>query len=157
MQAGGNFGAGGSGSHSSQAEMMVAEMNRNKQAAEQEAQLRELKGYEASYQYQPRSVYLDGMASTSGGPGGMVAGLDAAGHPIAGGSSSGGNPADLLPPLINTNANLMLPGADKRSCSQWRMTLFVFYWIIWIVFLIGVVIIVAANARTASGSFPGQK
>lgn len=36
---------------------------------------------------------------------------------------------------------------DKRSCSQWRMTLFVFYWIIWIVFLIGVVIIVAANAR----------
>ncbi|KAH9406682.1 hypothetical protein TYRP_013665, partial [Tyrophagus putrescentiae] len=156
VEAGGNFGAGGSGSHSSQAEMMVAEMNRNKQAAEQEAQLRELKGYEASYQYQPRSVYLDGMASTSGGPGGMVAGLDAAGHPIAGGSSSGGNPADLLPPLINTNANLMLPGADKRSCSQWRMTLFVFYWIIWIVFLIGVVIIVAANARTASGSFPGQ-
>lgn len=130
--------------NSSQAEMMAAEMTRNKQAAEQEAQLRELKGYEASYQYQPRSVFLDG---TAGG----------GGEAVAPGASGTGNPADLLPPLINTNANLMLPGADKRSCSQWRMTLFVFYWIIWIVFLIGVVIIVAANARTASGSFPGQK
>lgn len=130
--------------NSSQVEMMAAEMTRNKQAAEQEAQLRELKGYEASYQYQPRSVFLDGA------PGG-------GGDASAPGTSATGNPADLLPPLINTNANLMLPGADKRSCSQWRMTLFVFYWIIWIVFLIGVVIIVAANARTASGSFPGQK
>ncbi|KAI2804621.1 hypothetical protein BLOT_003608 [Blomia tropicalis] len=97
-----------------------AELTRK--AAEQEAQLRELKGYEASYQYQPQSSLL--MSD-----------------PLKYGAISGPRP-----PLANTNA---IPGADKRSCSEWRMTLFVFYWIIWIVFLIGVVIIVAANARTA--------
>ena len=104
-----------------------AEVERNRKAAEQEALLRDLKGYEAGYQYQPRSNLLDGSSKYGGmGP-------------------NGPGPGDG-PPMTNTNA---LPGADKRSCSQWRMTLFVFYWIIWIVFLIGVVIIVAANARTA--------
>src|SRR5699024_10868468 len=38
----------------------MAELTRK--AAEQEAQLRELKGYEASYQYQPRSALLAGSA-----------------------------------------------------------------------------------------------
>jgi hypothetical protein len=30
---------------------------------------------------------------------------------------------------------------------QWRMTLFVFYWIVWFIFLIGVIIIVALRAK----------
>ncbi|OTF83837.1 hypothetical protein BLA29_011019 [Euroglyphus maynei] len=84
--------------------------------AKQEAQLRELKGYEASAKYQP--PLIDGAVA-----------------------------AALL-----TQSGTIIPDQQqqqhKRSCSEWRMTLFVFYWIIWIVFLIGVVIIVAANTRT---------
>ncbi|KAH9501384.1 hypothetical protein DERF_012232 [Dermatophagoides farinae] len=83
--------------------------------AKQEAQLRELKGYEASAKYQP--PLIDGAVA-----------------------------AALL-----TQSGTIIPdnqNQHKRSCSEWRMTLFVFYWIIWIVFLIGVVIIVAANTRT---------
>lgn len=83
--------------------------------AKQEAQLRELKGYEASAKYQPPLIDTGTVA------------------------------AALL-----TQSGTIIPDiqSHKRSCSQWRMTLFVFYWIIWIVFLIGVVIIVAANTRT---------
>nr|XP_027196353.1 homeobox protein 5-like [Dermatophagoides pteronyssinus] len=80
--------------------------------AKQEAQLRELKGYEASAKYQP--PLIDGVVAAA----------------------------------ILTQSGTIIPDRHKRSCSEWRMTLFVFYWIIWIVFLIGVVIIVAANTRT---------
>lgn len=72
-----------------------------------EAQLRELKGYEAGAKYQPA------LKATS----------------------------------VLTASGTVLADPNKRSWSEWRMTLFVFYWIIWIVFLIGVVILVAANAR----------
>src|SRR5699024_9871076 len=119
-----------------EAAAVLAEQTRK--AAEQEAQLRELKGYEAGYQYQPRSILLESAAAA-----GAVGLVGAKYGAIGAGPHS---PGIGVPPLTNTNA---IPGADKRSCSQWRMTLFVFYWIIWIVFLIGVVIIVAANARTA--------
>ena len=94
-----------------------SERDANEQAIK-EAQLRELKGYEASAKYQPTIV--------------------------TGANKFANNPNTV--PMLMTTSGAMLEGNNKRSCSQWRMTLFVFYWIIWIVFLIGVVIIVAANA-----------
>ncbi|KPM04111.1 hypothetical protein QR98_0025510 [Sarcoptes scabiei] len=95
--------------------------------AKQEAQLRELKGYEASAKYQP--PLIDANFTTA----------------LALATPNG----TILANPYNSNLGYAFDDqSHKRSCAQWRMTLFVFYWIIWIVFLIGVVIIVAANTRT---------
>ena len=121
-------------------------------AMEQEAErLRELKGYEASYQYQPRSVLIDAATGATIISDPQAAAAAAASGALPGGVLDRGGSGCQPPPGANSTATAagIVPGADKRSCSEWRMTLFVFYWIIWIVFLIGVVIIVAANARTA--------